>query len=163
MVPFVANLQSVYRILAWAPNLLPVNQCRIAVKSTHFTGDEKTSAYSRAAGVYGGFYWTKDRKAISNHSDLFLLACLRAGHAPLMKANDNLLDSLADPPCPLRKGKPQKTEHWLWRCPRLDGTTQDIFGSSSLPPRALILDTERVLALARVTLQSVTFQFGQLQ
>ncbi len=102
-------------------------------------------------------------KAISNRANVFLLAYLRTGHARLLKAYDNLLDSLANPPCPLLKGKLQKIEHWLWRCPRLDGTRQDIFESLSPPLRAIIPDPERMLALARVTLQSVTFQFGQLQ
>ncbi len=100
------------------------------------------------------FYWSKDRKAISNRANVFFLACLRAGHARLLNAHDNLLDSLADPPCPLRKVKPQELEHWLWRCPRLDGTRQNIFGSPSPLVRALIPDPEMMLALPMVTLQS---------
>ncbi len=58
----------------------------------------------------------------------------------------------ADPLCPLCKEEPQTMEHWLRRCPRLDATRQNIFGSPSPPLKVLTTNPERVLALARVTL-----------
>ncbi len=80
------------------------------------------------------------------------LACLRAGHTPLLKEYANLLDPSADPLCPLCKEEPQAIEHWLRRCPRLDAIRQNIFGSPSPPVKVLTTDPERVLAPARVTL-----------
>ncbi len=90
--------------------------------------------------------------ATSSRADAVLLARLRAGHTPLLKAYANLLDPSADPLCPLCKEELQMTEHWLRRCPRLDATRQNIFGSPSPPHKVLTTDPESVLALARVTL-----------
>ncbi len=90
--------------------------------------------------------------ATSNRADAVLLARLRAGHTPLLKAYADLLDPSADPLCTLCKEEPQTIEHWLRRCPRLDVTRQNIFGSPSPPLKVLTPDPERVLALARVTL-----------
>ncbi len=99
--------------------------------------------------VYGG---SKDCTATSNRADAVLLARLRAGHTPLLKAYVSLHDPSADPLCPLCKEEPQTIEHWLRRCPRLGATRQNIFGSPSPPLKVLNTDPERVLALARVTL-----------
>ncbi len=55
-------------------------------------------------------------------------------------------------PCVPFAEEPQTIEHWLRRCPRLDATRQNIFGSPSPPLKVLTTDPERVLALARVTL-----------
>ncbi len=85
--------------------------------------------------------------AISNCVDVFLLAHLRAGHTPLLKAYANPLDPSADPLCPVYKEDPPTIENRLLRCPRLDVTRQSIF--ESLSPS---LDPERVLAFARATL-----------
>ncbi len=90
--------------------------------------------------------------ATSNRADAVLLACLRAGHIPLLKADANLLDPSADPLCPLCKEEPQTIEHWLRRCLRLEATRQNIFGSPSPPLKDLTTDPERMLALARITL-----------
>ncbi len=109
-------------------------------------------AKSRTAKVYGGFSWSKDCMATSNRADAVLLGRLRAGHTPLLRVYANLLDPSADPLCPLCKEEPQKIEHWLRRCPRLDVTRQNIFGSPSPPLKVLTTDSERVLALARATL-----------
>ncbi len=106
----------------------------------------------RTVEVYGGFSWSKDCTATSNQADAVLLARLRAGHTPLLKAYANHLDPSADPLCPLCEEEPQTIEHWLRRCPRLDATKQHIFGSPSPPLKVLTTDPERVLALARVTL-----------
>ncbi len=44
-------------------------------------------AYAPTAEVYGGFSRSKDSKSISNHADAVLLAHLRAGQLPLIKAS----------------------------------------------------------------------------
>ncbi len=77
---------------------------------------------------------------------------LKNGHTPLLKAYANTLDPSTDPLCPLCKEEPQTIEHWLRRCPRLDATRQNIFGSPSPPLKVHTTGLERVLALARVTL-----------
>ncbi len=51
-----------------------------------------------------GFSLSKDCMAISNRADAVLLARLRAGHTPLLKACAYLLDLSAGPLCPLCKG-----------------------------------------------------------
>ncbi len=79
------------------------------------------------------------------------LARLRAGHTPLLKAYAHLLDPAADPTCPLCKEEPQTLEHWLQRCPNLDGLRQHTFGSPSPPLGVLTTDPETVLALAWAT------------
>ncbi len=43
--------------------------------------------------------------------------------------------------------EPQVIEHWEWKFPKLDATTQHIFGIH------LATDSERVVILARVTIQ----------
>ncbi len=65
---------------------------------------------SRTAEVYGGFSWSKDCTATSNRADAVLLARLRTGHTPLLKAYANILDPSADPLCPLCKEEPQTIE-----------------------------------------------------
>ncbi len=97
--------------------------------------------------MYCGFSWSKDCMATSNRADAVLLARLRAGRTPLLKAYANLLDHFADPLCPLCKEEPQTIEHWLRRCPRLDATRQNIFGCPSPPLKVLTTHPERVLAL----------------
>ncbi len=77
----------------------------------------------------------------------------KPGHTSLFKAFANLLDFSADPQCPLCKEEPQTIEHWLRRCLRLDAIRQNIFGSPSSPLLVLTTYPERVLALARVTLE----------
>ncbi len=102
--------------------------------------------------MYGGFSWSKDCTATSSRADAVLLARLRAGHTPLLKAYANLLDPSADPLCPLCKEEPKTIEHWLRRCLGLDATRQNIFRSPSPLLKVLTTDPARVLALARVTL-----------
>ncbi len=100
-------------------------------------------------GIYGGFSWSEGCKPISNGADAVPLTRLQT---PLAKAYANLLDPSADSQRPLRKKEPHTIEHWLQRCPRLNATRQNIFGSSSPPLMVLATDPEGVLALARVTL-----------
>ncbi len=66
----------------------------------------------RTVEAYGGFSCSKDCTATSNGADAVLLARLRAGHTPLLKAYANLLDPSADPLCPLCKEEPHRIEHW---------------------------------------------------
>ncbi len=54
----------------------------------------------RRVEVYGGFSWSKDFLANSNPADAVLLARLRAGHIPQLKACTKLIDPSADPLCP---------------------------------------------------------------
>ncbi len=65
--------------------------------------------------MYCGFSWSNDCMTTSNRVDAVLLARLRAGHTPLLKAYANLLDPYADPLCPLCKEEPQTIKHWLRR------------------------------------------------
>ncbi len=113
---------------------------------------DQPPANSRAAEVCSGFSWSKDCMAINNRADAVLVAHLRVGRTPLLKAYANLLDTSADPLCPLGKEEPQTIEHWLRRCRRLDSTRQNIFGSPSPPLKVPITDPIKVLALERVTL-----------
>ncbi len=103
--------------------------------------------------MYGEFSLSKDCMATSNRADAILLARLRAGHTPLLKAYAKLLDASTGPLCPFCKEDPQTIKHWLRRCLRLDATNENIFASSSPPLKVLTTDPDRVLALARVTLR----------
>ncbi len=87
----------------------------------------------RTVEVYGGFSWSKGCTPTSNRADAILVARLRAGHTPLLKAYANLLDPSAHPLCPLCKEEPQTIEHWLRRCPRLDAKTKHLWKSFSTP------------------------------
>ncbi len=95
--------------------------------------------------MYGGFSWSKDCMATSNRAVAVLLARLRAGYTPLLKAYANLLDLSANPLCPLCKEEPQAIELLLRRCPRLDATRQNIFGSPSPALKVLTTDPARVI------------------
>ncbi len=46
------------------------------------------------------FSWPADCRAASTRRNAVLLACLRAGHIPLLKAYANQLDTAVDPKCP---------------------------------------------------------------
>ncbi len=85
-----------------------------------------------------------------NGATRFVKANLRRRvDTPLLKAYANLLDPSADSLCPLCKEEPQTIEPLLRRCPRLDATRQNIFGSPSPPLKVLTTDPERLLPLAR--------------
>ncbi len=46
------------------------------------------------------FSWPADCRAVSTRRDAVLLARLRAGHTPFLKAYANQLDTIVDPKCP---------------------------------------------------------------
>ncbi len=94
----------------------------------------------------------EDKRRILQGTTAALLARMRPGHIPLLKAYANLLDPPVGPLCPLCKEEPQTIEHWLRGYPRLGATRQNIFGSPPPPLKVLTTDPERVLALTRVTL-----------
>ncbi len=77
----------------------------------HRTFTDPPPTNPRTVEVYSGFSWSKDCTATSNRADAVLLARLRSGHTPLLKAYANLLDPSADPLCPLCKEEPQTIEH----------------------------------------------------
>ncbi len=56
-----------------------------------------------------------------------LLARLRAGHTPLLKAYANQLDTAVDPKCPSCGEEPQTVENWLQRHPNAVALRQQIF------------------------------------
>ncbi len=97
--------------------------------------------------MYGNFSWKTDCIATSNRANDVLLACLRSGHTPLLKAYAHLLDPAVDPTCPLCKEEPQTLESWLQRCPNLDVLRQHTFGSPSQPLGVLTTDLEKVMGL----------------
>ncbi len=101
--------------------------------------------------VYEYFSWKADCIATSNRTDAFLLAWLRSGHTPLLKAYAHLLDPTADPTCPLSEEELQTLEHWPQICPNLDILRQHIFGSPSSQLGILTADPEKVMAFARAT------------
>ncbi len=76
-----------------------------------------------------------------------LLALLRSGHTPLLKAYAHLLDPADDPTCPLCKEESQTLEHWLQRCQTLDVLRKHTFGSPSPPFGVRTADPEKLLAL----------------
>ncbi len=92
--------------------------------------------------MYDGFSWSKDCMVIRNRADAVLLAHLRAGHTPLLKA-------YANPSTPDVDNRTLAAE-----VPRLDATRQNIFGSPSPPFKGLTTNSERVLALIRATLNN---------
>ncbi len=108
------------------------------------------------------FYFRGQRKYIAGSlrlkitrplADAALLACLGAAHTSLLKAFANILDpSSAGPSCPLCKAEPQTIEHWQRRCPRLNATRQNIFGSPSLPLKVVTTDPEWAPTLERATI-----------
>ncbi len=81
-----------------------------------------------------------------------VLARLRAGHTPLLKAYANQLDTTVDPKCPSCGEEPQTVEHWLQRCPNAEALTQQLFGEPSPPLSVLTSNPGSGLALARKTL-----------
>ncbi len=88
------------------------------------------------------FSWKTDYIATSNRADVVLLARLRAGHTPLLKAYAHLLDPAADPTCPMCKEQLQTLEHWLQRCSNLDVLRQHTFVNPSPPLAVLTTETE---------------------
>ncbi len=101
--------------------------------------------------AYENFARNAGSISTSNRADVVILARLRLGYMPLLKAYANLLCPAADSTCSLFKEKSQTVEHWLQRCPSLDVLRQHTFGSPSPPLGVLTTDPEKVLALARAT------------
>ncbi len=95
--------------------------------------------------------WKVDCIANSNRADTVLLARLRAGRTPLLNTYAHLLDSTADPTCPLCRESPQTLEHWLQRCPNLEVLRQHTFASHSPLPRVFTADPKKVLVLSGAT------------
>ncbi len=83
----------------------------------------------RTAMVHENLSWKADCTATSNRADAVLLARLRAGHMPILKAYAHLLDPADDPT--------QTVEHWLQRCSSLDVLRQHTLGSP-LPPLGVL-------------------------
>ncbi len=109
--------------------------------------------YCRTKEVYTKvFSWPADCRAVSTRRDAVLLARLRAGHTPLLKAYTNQLDTTVDPKCPSCREEPQTVEHWLQRCPYAVALTQQLFGEPSPPLSVLTTNPGSVLARAMKTL-----------
>ncbi len=98
------------------------------------------------------FSWPADCQAVSTRQDAVLLAPLRAGHIPFLKAYANQLDTTVDPKCTCRGEEPQTVEHWLQRCPNAVALRQQLFGEPSPPLSVLTTNPGSVVALARKTL-----------
>ncbi len=81
-----------------------------------------------------------------------LLARLRAGRTPFVKAYANQLDTAVDPKCHSCGEGPHTVEHWLQRYPIATAMRQQLFGEQSPPPSGLASNPGNVLALARKTL-----------
>ncbi len=90
--------------------------------------------------------------AASYRADAVLLARLRAGHTPLLKAYANLLDPSADPPVsPLQRGAADD-QTLATEVPQARRTWAKHIWKSFSTPKVLTADPERVLARAMVTL-----------
>ncbi len=98
----------------------------------------------RTAMVYGHFYKKADCITTSNRVDAVLLAHLRSGHTLFLKAFAHLLDSAADPLCPLCKEEQRTLEYWLQRCPNFDVLRQPTCSCPSPPRGVLVNDPEKV-------------------
>ncbi len=59
------------------------------------------------------FSWSADCRAASMRRDAVLIARLRTGHTPLLKALANQLDTVVDSKYPSCGEEPQTVEHWL--------------------------------------------------
>ncbi len=93
-----------------------------------------------------------DPDTTTTRRDAVLLAHLRAGHTPLLKAYANQLNMTVEPKCPSCGEEPQTVEHWLQRCPNAVALRQQLFGELSPPLSVLSLSPGSVLALDRKTL-----------
>ncbi len=93
-----------------------------------------------------------DCREVSTRRDAVLLARLRAGHTPFLKAYANQLDTTVDPKCPSCGEEPQTVESLLQRCPNAVELRQQLFGVPSPPLSVLTTNPVSVLALARKTL-----------
>ncbi len=97
------------------------------------------------------FSWPADCRVVSTRRDAVLLARLRAGHTPILKAYANQLDTIVNPKCPSCGEVPQTVERWLQRCPNAVALRQQLFGEPSPPLSALTTNPGSELALARKT------------
>ncbi len=95
------------------------------------------------------FSWPADCRAASTRHDGVLLARLRAGHIPLLKAYANQLDTTVDPKGPSCGEEPQTVEHWLQRCPNAVALRHQLFGVLSPPLSVLTTNPGSMLALAK--------------
>ncbi len=89
---------------------------------------------------------------MSTRRDAVLLALLRAGVTPLLKAYANQLDATVDLKFPGCGEEPQTQGHWLQRCPNAVVVRQQLFGESSPSLSVLTTNLGSVLAHARTTL-----------
>ncbi len=117
------------------------------------TGTDPPPSHYRTKEVYTkAFSWPADCRTASTQHDAVLLARLRAGHTPLLKAYANRIDTAVDPKCPSCEEESQTVENWLQRCPNAVTMRQQLFGEQPPPLPVLTNSPGSVLALAMKTL-----------
>ena len=106
------------------------------------------TSHARTIEIYGKEGW-KPANIVAGRRDQVLLAQLRAGHCANLSAYASIVNPSADPTCKRCRLEPEDVQHWLQRCPALEGKRLEIFGSVAPPLSVLSKNPERVLAFAR--------------
>ena len=107
--------------------------------------------HQRTREVYRCLSWEKE-KEIRSRDDQSLLAKLRAGHHPALKAYKARIDRVTDPTCPLCEEEDQDMEHWFTRCPGTELKRWLLFGDDSGKLECLTKHPIKAVTLARQTL-----------
>ena len=108
--------------------------------------------HQRTAVVYSALNPGKEAAIITSRSDQTLLAQLRSGKFPGLRAFKHTLDPSVDPTCPQCGLAPQDLEHWVAHCPATAVQRRNLFGPEGGGLDCLSRFPAEVVALARSTL-----------
>jgi ribonuclease HI len=106
--------------------------------------------HPRVAAVYGNT--PPSLLSPTSREEEVLVAQLRSGHCPRLRAYRKLVDPTADPLCQRCQEEEETVEHWLQRCPALVTKRLDEFGTTDPPLSVLATAPRAVALLARRTI-----------
>ena len=109
--------------------------------------------HERVRKVYSQLSHSRDAEQLKSRSDQVLLARLRSGHHPGLRAYMHRLDPQIDEHCYICGEGQMNLEHWLICCPGISAERVALFGTHRGRLEWLCEEPLNVVTLARRTLQ----------
>ena len=110
-------------------------------------------SHERTRQVYESLSISRDKEEIKNRKDAVLLARLRSGHHPGLRAWVHRVDPQVDPSCYICGDPNMDLSHWLVKCPGVSAERMTRFGSHLGSLDWLCKEPAKSVALARATLK----------
>ena len=123
-----------------------------AVKVVRDSIQDAAITHDRTKEIYSHYRPSIDAEQITKRADEVLLARLRAGHHPSLRAYLHRLDPDVDPTCPSCNKDQHTLQHWTISCPAGERIRQQMFGYHRERLEWLATHLKTVVAYARKTL-----------